>query len=311
MTLPASKKVTASASLTPTDDKSRKQVKVKVRKTENLLFVGSEMWYDSFWLKMMFIGAAFVGARHMRTADKQTLAYVDKGYTRWEKLAIESLAAKRGFSTQTLTSTSSLLSLLNRDRDNFGLLDVMFFSHGVPGRIALNFWSSPSVDLSSSNYSQITKNAFVPNGCIYSFACRTGVSVNDDDFKNEADAKPENSLAQQLSNHFGIEVQAYLRRTYYGHVLRDSARSADITSTLRAARKTQDGNLIQIPPDHEALPHPGLADGLNRFSGPKREGTDNYALWRTAGGIGLPRAAETPMGLPTTVRSFRPTALKG
>ena len=34
----------------------RKQVRVRAPKTENIIFIGSEMEYDLFWLKRMFVG---------------------------------------------------------------------------------------------------------------------------------------------------------------------------------------------------------------------------------------------------------------
>jgi hypothetical protein len=304
-------KVVATSRLTPTTVKQRKPVKVRVRQTENILFIGSEMWYDSFWLKMMFIGAAFVGARRMRKADKQTLAYVDNGYTHLEKLALDGLASEHGFTTLAIDSTSAMLALLNRDRNNFGLLDVMFFCHGLNSKISMNFWSKPLVDLTVKNFSSVNAKAFLPNGRLFSYACRTGVSVDKDSFDSESDALPENSLAQLMASHFNVEVHAYLRRTFYGNVLRTASHSSAITSTLKAQRNEYAGSIVQIPPDHEALPHPELGNtSLTNslpFSGPKREGTVDYALWRKRGGMTLPSAAETPTGLSTSIRIFRPT----
>jgi hypothetical protein len=302
----------ATSRLTPTTNKQRKQVKVRVRQAENILFIGSEMWYDSFWLKMMFIGAAFVGARGMRKADKQTLAYVDNGYTHLEKLALDELATEHGFRSLAIKSTSGVLALLNQDRLNFGLLDVMFFCHGVNSKITMNFWSRPNVELTTNNFLSVNAKAFLPHGRIFSYACRTGVFIDEESFDSESDAQPENSLAQLMANHFNIEVHAYLRRTFYGNVLRPASQSSSISSTLNAKRDTYERSIIQIPPDHEALPHRDLgntnpSNRLNPFAGSKREGTVDYALWRKAGGITLPSAAQTPTGLPTNMRTYKPT----
>ena len=124
-------------------------------------------------------------------------------------------------------------------------------------------------------------------------------------FKSEAEAHPENSLAQKMATYFDIEVHAFLRRSFYGDVIRTKAQSNAISSILKAARETQDGMIVDIPPEHEALPHPGLADSINPFSSPKREGTDNYALWRKGGGLSLPIAADSPAGLPKEMRVFK------
>lgn len=297
------------ANLTSVEDRKRVQAKVKIPKTENIIFIGSEQYYDSFWLKMMFIGAAYVKAKSLRKADKQTIAYVNEGYTFQEKLAIEHFRKNGKFDLVKLSTSSDLVNLLNQDRETYKLLDVAFFSHGVINQISLNYnGDGDAVDLSTANFSKVSAKAFAANGRLYSYACRTGVSVEDwkRGFNNEAEAKPEHSLAQKLADHFGIEVHAFLRRTFYGDVLREKSQSEVISSTLNSERETRNGQAIAIPPDHEALHHPGLADSLNPFSGPKREGTDNYALWRKNGGLQLPTAASSPTGLPTAMRAFKP-----
>ena len=42
------------AMTSPVENTTRKEVFIKVPKTENIIFIGSENYYDSFWLKMMF-----------------------------------------------------------------------------------------------------------------------------------------------------------------------------------------------------------------------------------------------------------------
>jgi len=299
----------STSATTPVENKKRKELLVKVPKKENILFIGSENFYNSFWLKMMFISAAHAMARdssRFRQADKKTLAYVDSGYTRIEKLTLDYLQKELGFEIKKLASSSDLIACLNSDRQEYKLQDVVFFCHGEPGRIALNYWSSAEVDLDLGNFTQVSANAFLPNGRLFSFACRTGVYVSKNKFDSEAEAKPEESLAQKMANHFHIEVHAFLRRSYYGDVLREKSQSEVISSTLKAERESKEGNVIQIPPEHEALPHPGLDDSLNPWRGSKREGTVGYALWRKRGGRTLPTAAETPTGLPTEMRVFRP-----
>lgn len=300
-----------SSTTTPVENTKRKEVKALVPKTESIIFIGSEMYYKSFWLKMMFISAAYLTGdkqANFRPANKKTIAYVEDDYTHLEKLTLDHLRDQKGFEIVKLASSSDIVSCLNKNRDEYKLLDVMFFSHGVVGSICLNYSGDEDIDLSTTNVIQVNKKAFAPNGRIFSFACRTGVAVDDytRGFKNESDAKPDQSLAQIMANHFGIEVHAFLRRSNYGDVLREKSQSAKISESLRAARDEKDGQVIQLPPDHEALPHPGLGNNLLPFMGPKKEGTDNYSLWRKGGGIRLPVAGNSPEGLPTEMRVFRP-----
>jgi hypothetical protein len=163
------------------------------------------------------------------------------------------------------------------------------------------------VRFGKNSLANIKSDAFVKDGRLYSYACRTGTSVEDlgMGFDNEEDAKPENSLAQAIANHFDIEVYAFLRRTYYGNIIRNRSDSEAISKALKKARKNRDGEVIDIPPEHEALPHEGLADSWHGLSGPEREGADGYALWGKKGGLGLPSAADSPKGLPKEMQIFK------
>lgn len=115
--------------------------------------------------------------------------------------------------------------------------------------------------------------------------------------------KPE-SLAQMVADYFGVQVHAFLVRSNYGGVLFSGSEqeSERISNILKNARSAEEGRIIDIPPDHEALPHPGLA----RSFGPWWEGTTEYSLWRKKGGISLPGAGETPSGLSREMGIFQP-----
>ncbi|QRK04751.1 hypothetical protein JQX13_31585 [Archangium violaceum] len=177
----------------------------------------------------------------------------------------------------------------------------------MPGAIKLNFngpFRTPAIDFSASELSATRKDAFVPDGRIYSYACRTGASKIWESFSSDADAGMEGSLAQKMANHYKVEVHAFLRRSFYGGILREKSTSLALSEALKEARKTQKGQVIELPSEHQALPHPGLADGL--FSGAVKEGTSGYALWRKAGGIELPSTGQTPKGLSAGMHVFTP-----
>ncbi|MCW2486376.1 hypothetical protein J5069_10760 [Candidatus Symbiopectobacterium sp. NZEC127] len=97
----------------------------------------------------------------------------------------------------------------------------------------------------------------------------------------------------------GISAYTFLTRTFYGHILRqrDKVTSHQRSETLKKLRATGgDFSVYKLSDEHEALPHPGLADGLFKFSA-KVEGTNGFALWRKKGGRMLPSSGETPTGL--------------
>ena len=279
---------------------------------ENIIFIGSEMYYNSFWWKMMFIATGFsiVDRKiQLRSAFKNTIVFADIEYTWQEKfLSIGLLRLRRqdlNLNIKSIHDTNEVINYINnRDNEVGGILiqDIFFFCHGVPGRLALNFNNSPDIDITIDNLPSINANVFSPDGLIYSYACRTGISRSGKTFQNDGDAEPENSLAQKMANHFRVNVYAFLTRTDYGEVLRIKGDSERISTTLKNTRSTMEGEIIQIPPDHETLPHPGLGGW-----GEWREGTDKYALWRKQGAIEIPSSGSTPIGLSKGMKLFTPT----
>lgn len=300
----------AESKTSPIANTQRKEVQIPHTDLENIIFVGAEMYDRTFWTKMMFIGAAFAfirDSKRFRPAQKYTLAYVDNGYTKSEKLALEYLKNNKGFQIKTLSTSSDIAALMNQDRDNFKLQDVAFFSHGLNSQIALNFSQDEKVNFDEKALKAIKQDIFLKGGCFYSYACRTGVKFGDESFEKESDAEPENSLAQLTANHFGVVFHAYLRRTDYSNVLRSPPDSKRLSDLLNTSRSTAEGQVIDLPPEHEALPHAGLLSWWGVVTGgAAREGTKDYALWRKKGGLSLPVAATSPKGLPDDMRAFRP-----
>lgn len=316
---PKTKKI--AATLTPVEDLKRIDVSVKVPLTENIIFIGSEMHYDSFWWKMMFIAAAYPMAAQMRKSNRLVVAYVPEGYTHLEKLAIETLGktCQNQYSDlevefKPLNSSADLVALFNRQREEYKLLDVYFSSHGLNNVIHLSFDGDLSVYFTESELMKISATAFCPNGRLTSYACRTGTSSVLEKFKNDEAAFPEKSLAQKIANYFSIQVHAFMRRTDYSEVIREEAKSSEIIQSIRQERENWgDLSVLTLSDEHEALPHPGLANKYGKFygfGGPKGEGTDNFSLWRKLGGRVLPAAADSPKGLSTSMRVFMPLPVK-
>lgn len=290
-------------------------------KTENIIIIGSEQYYDSFWWKMIFITPGFSIAAGMKqppywqTADKTTVLYVSYGYVKAELLPIEWLKDNSAVNVQVINSISNLTSYLsnrNADEEEYKIRHLVFMAHGLHDKIALNFYSRPSINVEINQISAVKSDIFIPEGRIYSYACRTGVSVDNETFDNIEQAEPGNSLAQKMADHFGVKVHAYYTRTLFRNCIRDPSDSDSIAQSLKQKREEQEGQIIQISDEHEALPHEGLADegwdlpGSWLDTGPRGEGTHNYALWRKAGARHLPTGANSPTGLPNTMQLFEP-----
>ncbi|WP_323901719.1 hypothetical protein [Aeromonas hydrophila] len=296
------------SSLSPTEKKERSEVKLKVTKKENIIVIGSEEHYSSFILKMMFMAAATHKLNSgLRKADNIVIACVTKGYTELELGVLEVYREKYGCEVILIKSLSDLVSLFNRNRDDVKIQDLYIYSHGLPNLLTLNLDSAPDINISAGNLSKIKPDVFMNNGILHSYACRTGVDANPytpvDSYDNDQGAKPETSLAMLMAKHFNITVKAFLTRTFYGAVVRDSSQDETIAEELNDLRKAGDSAVYPLlKGEYEALPHSGLSTGLRGWW----SGVSDYALWRNKGGRQAPVSGDTPKGLSRGAKQFKP-----
>lgn len=305
-------------------------------KRKNIVFIASECHYDDFWWKMMFVapgysaaggggipqridggvaaGATPLVSLGLRWAELTTVAYVDQQYTRPEKLPIERLRDHFKHQIVVIKKTEDIFAVMNDlpEQEENGcqvkvkLQDVAFFSHGLPSNITLNYENYPHIELTNYNYRRIKADAFVPDGRIYSYACRTGTYASSESFNNSADAEADKSLAQKLANYLNISVYAFMVRSHYRPVLRDPADSTAIAAALKSKRKGHELEILSLSAEHEALPHPGLGNGFWGLYGNSGEGTKGFALWRKQGARAMPVGHDTPTGLPQDLREYKP-----
>ena len=299
------------------------QVELPCLKKENIIVIGSENSYDSFWFKMMFMSPGFSVALGMlfppswKPADLTTVLYVPEGYSKSELLVIEYLK-NNGCDVKKIKSVSDFKNAINtRKKDERGrdykIQNLAFFCHGLNSRFVLNYEGEDTMEINLNTLPSLSASSFCEDGRIYSYACRTGVFVNDylqQGFSSLKEAKPELSLAQKMADHFNVKVHAFYKRTLFRYTLRKPDDSADIARNLKEKRRGHEGKVIAISPEHEALPHRGLADDGWDIgpleTGPIGEGTHEYALWRKAGARALPIVADSPAGLPNRMNVFKP-----
>ncbi len=269
-------------------------------KTENIIVMGSEQLYtrNVFWLKSMFLSCGFGVAQGSlwppgwQNADRTTLLYVPIGYSRWQLLTLDFLRDNLDVNIVRCLSTSTVLNYLrNRTIDGVEhkIRNLVFFSHGVVGAIDLNYLDHPKLLLRTLDFTSLPSDIFSSDGQILSYACQTA----------------QDHCAQTLADHFDVPVRAFYRKTFYGNCLRDPSDTDRITAIMREQRETRDGQKIDIPPEHEAFPHPGgfVANMMSRSS--REEGTDNYALWRKLGAIALPVTGNDPPQQPSGMAEFQ------
>lgn len=311
------------SSTSPKSKTNRAVVSTRKPKTENIIFIGSEFEYNNFWLKNMFIAAAYPFIKNkskFRECDKVTIAYVDYGYTRLEKLAIEGLKNEIKFTNNitfvALKTKSKVIELLNADRENYKIKDLAFFCHGLNGKITLNYSGRPNIDLTNSDINTIGNTNFLSSARASSYACRTGMSDDltlrtQGSFNNIGEANPDSSFAQLFANRHNIDFYAFHKRTLYSNILNPKDDAEKISEDLRNKRTISSSNVISILENYEALLHAELGESYKNMwgwipRGAVSEGTNGYSLWRKGGGLKIPVAASTPTGLPSTMTRFSP-----
>lgn len=295
-------------------------------KTENIIVIGSEHSYDSFWWKMMFITPAFSNARgtitppRWGTADKTTILYVSDGYSHSELLPIEYLKDSFDINLKPISSNGELRSHLNTrdiDGERYNIQNLVFYGHGLYFGIKLNYQATNEILFDNDKVKIISPDIFSETGRIYSYACRTGVSVKGENFLFIHEAEPENSLAQAMANHFNVNVHAFLTRTLFRNCIRNPSDSDSIATNMQEKRVESEGEVISISDEHEGLPHAGQGtrhhiSGYGKTdvpfvsTGQEKEGTSEYSLWRKSGALFLPVGGDTPAGLPNTMQIFNP-----
>ncbi|MDW6004549.1 hypothetical protein [Vibrio mangrovi] len=297
--------------LSSTSNKTRKEISIPTEK-ENIIVIGTDIHDESFWTQMMFIAAATYRIKSgMRAADNNVIAIVPYGYTNLEIGVLETYKKEFKFELVTIKNSAQLISLLNRNRDRVKIQDLYLYTHGTPGEINFNMGGSPKITITKHSLANISEKSFSVNGIIHSFACRTGMKLsiallNKSKFNNDAEAKPDESLAMQMAKYFHVQVNAFLTRTFYRHVLRDYQLDSKIEQELKSLRKKNgDNSVYNLFNEYEALPHKGISDGITNF-GARKAGTDNYVLWPIHGGRCRPSSASTPKGLSKGVKIFTP-----
>ena len=142
--------------------------------------------------------------------------------------------------------------------------------------------TAESNELNLKNYDLFNSDSFSREAEIWSYACRTGINV-DDATDIEFVWGGEKSLAQMIANKLKINVNAYARRSNYG----------DTWGSWTDRRLLQGANL-----DEKILPKEKVTYD-NKFRDYKEQeifiGKDNYP-WQPQGAYRDVKAGDSPIG---------------
>lgn len=292
----------------------------KCDKTENIIIIGSEMSYNSFWLKLMFAACGYAVAvgklepPGWSKADYVSVLIVDDGYTEQElNLFYELTKTKVVNEIQLLKKKDQIITFINK-RNKFGnsykIKNLTIFAHGMTGKFMLDYKGKFDINVDENDIDKISKDIFTKNAILFSSACRTGAGTILE--IGVTDPEATESLAQYIANSLKITVKAFYRRTFYGNVMRDKSDSATISQQVKMQRKINTGKALMLSETFEAFPHSGL--GVNSWTdtmkgwigrGLRGEGVHEYALWRIGGAQSLPTYADSP-NFPKTFATFKP-----
>ncbi|MEO8234259.1 MAG: hypothetical protein ABI549_02490 [Flavobacterium sp.] len=266
-----------------------------VENIEILLIVGTEQHSQTYGNKLMFPAQAVREVRESYKHNKKvTIVIFTDGFNALELSTIEKDSKKINslVNFKKINSITQLISYINngegsntRDKVKVGIVKI--FSHGLPSILdfGLDGSNSKSQRFEISHIAKLKVDSFTKKAEIYSYACRTGnaddrLVAYSDNYEYEQDwvkiVKPEESLAQKLSDHLDARVHAFLRRSNY-------------TSTwVEGGDESYKKKYITIEDEEVSNP-------IN----PKdwfRKGWDD-ALWNPEGGYSKPASGKTPGGL--------------
>jgi hypothetical protein len=282
---------------------------------ELTLIVGSEVFYNTYALKMMFFAPAVRDVLQAKAEDFDTfrVVYFTEGYLPAEIQAVKNALASKPVEYVPVNNVTELIEELNKIEGKPRIQRLNMYAHGFPKHIdfALKGTTWRAASFGMEHVALIDPNVFFPDAQIWSYACQTGsgvyiktlgeAAVGDDfgyeyeievdgAFDNDAECKPGASLAQALANHLGREVHAWLLRTSYAGIWNDGG-----DATYRAG-------FVEIP-------HPGLDGGLGRELEswlPGDDGDkDDVALWNPAGAKNGVGGADSPGGLSRTPQTYK------
>ena len=280
-------------------DTTLKVIVPRVRK-EFIIIVGTEQFRDDYGNKMNFFASAVrdvkkgisnVGGKNY---DFVTILYFGDGYASTLISEVIYSLANHKVNLKQINTRQDIVNYINEPnvlevtkttprttrKVCRKITRVHVYSHGYPSelRFGYNGSNDKAQTFGKIHVASITKDRFDREAIFYSYACRTGMSDerslrNKLSFKNDAEAKPKDSLAQMLANHLDIKVYAWIMRTDYKPVWNDGG-----DKKFRA--------------------------GYKKLVRKKGRLWNDKCIWHPEGAYNSPGAGSTPKGLSKNVYLF-------
>lgn len=269
--------------------------KAEIIQGEVLLVVGTEQHSQTYGNKLMFPAQAVRELReNYKNHQYANIVIFKDAFTNMQLSIIKRDAKKWNINLymKQINSVTELINYINKgdgnvSRSKIKISTIKFFSHGLPSVLdfGLDGDHEENQQFKIEHVARLKKESFTSNPEIYSYACRTGnsdgrtVTLNPS-YKYDSESiklvKPEESLAQKLSQNLDAKVFAYLRRSNY------------MSTWLDGGKEEYKSKYITIEDENVSNPF-----------NPKdwfRKGWDE-ALWNPDGAFLPPKSGDSPAGL--------------
>ena len=269
--------------------------------SEVLIIVGTEQHSSSYGNKLMFPAQAVREVRQNYKDHKHvTIIMFQDGFTAMQRSIVkrDAKSHNRAVYFKLINSTAELIQYINRgdatiSRDILKIGTIKIFSHGLPSILdfGLDGSNSNSQQFGLQHVLQLEVDAFVKSPVIESFACRTGnTSYSEmfvaDDWERSVNMKQ--SLAQKLSDHLDATVFAFLRRSNYEPTWVEGNDASYNKKYITITDESTNGAIKAIK---------------DIFRGYRN--TFDESLWNVDGAYNVPRAGNSPRGLPANMYIFK------
>lgn len=275
-------------------------VATKILLGEIILIAGTEQHSQTYGNKLMFPAQALREVKQNYPTHKHATIIIFKDAFTEMQLSIIKKDARSWNKTlyfKKINSSEELVNYINKgdattDRSTIKIETIKIFSHGLPSVLDFGLDGDNEVlqRFKTSDVKKLKMDSFVKNPLIYSYACRTGnvdgrtVTLNPK-YKYDAESiklvKPEESLAQELSNHLNAKVFAFLRRSNY-------------TSTwLDGGDKAYKSNYITIEDESVSSP----LNPIDWYRSTLGDSKWDEALWNSNGAFLPPSSGNSPGGV--------------
>lgn len=145
-----------------------------------------------------------------------------KGYSSNDRERINEYTETHHARIKYVKNVAQLIAFLNERKSKNRLIKKLtIYSHGIIDFFSFHYGDGIVADetpglLGKSQIPQILEEVFDFDAVLESYACRTGISIDSEDFSEQkGEAGQENSLAQIMADAWLINVKAYESRSDY------------------------------------------------------------------------------------------------